>query len=337
MTTRRRFLSTVSAAIAGMMMLAACGANENPASTTATDGAATRTVVDFHGDEVEVPEAPQRIVALTEPTVDGLLALDIEPVGISAGRGQAGAAPYLGEAAAAIDIVGQVGEPNVEAIGAAAPDLIVLDDSAVQKDPAVLEQLKQIAPVFNAGNSANGWQEGLALLAEAVNKNDEAQRVVDAYEDRVAEVKDKLGDEYADSTFSIVRWQGNGPSLILKELAPGRVLSDLGLKRPAAQDREGPGHSEPVSNENMRDIDADYIFFGSLGGSSVGNRAAGGGADADASARALESAREVPGFAELSAVRENRVIAVDGAAWTSAGGPLQAMRILDDIEAALHK
>lgn len=335
MTTRRRFLTTVSAAFAGMMLLGACGPADD-GGPAGTEGA-TRTVVDSQGAEVDVPEAPERIVALSEPTVDGLLALGIEPVGITAGRGQQGPAPYLGDAAAGIEIVGKVGEPNVEAVGAARPDLIVLDGSSVKKDPAVIDQLSQIAPVFHAGDSGTGWQENFGLLADAVNRTADAENVVSEYEDRIAEVKEGLGDEYDDKTFSVVRWQGNGPSLILKELAPGRVLSDLGLQRPPAQDREGPGHSEPVSNENLRDIDADYMFFGSLGGSSVGNKQAGGGADEAASARALESARDVPGFSDLSAVKADRVIPVDGAAWTSAGGPLQTMRILDDIEAALQK
>ena len=40
------------------------------------------------------------------------------------------------------------------------------------------------------------------------------------------------------------------------------MLSDLGLQRPPAQDREGKGHSEPVSLENLSDIDADYMFIG---------------------------------------------------------------------------
>ena len=64
-------------------------------------------------------------------------------------------------------------------------------------------------------------------------------------------MKDQLAPKYGDKTFSIVRWAGNGPALILKELPAGQVLNDLGLKRPEAQDRNGQGHSEPVSLENL--------------------------------------------------------------------------------------
>jgi len=70
---------------------------------------------------------------------------------------------------------------------------------------------------------------------------------------------------YLDQTYSVVRWQGDSAGLILKELPAGQALSALGMKRPANQDRDGEGHSEPVSLENIDQIDADWIFFGTLG------------------------------------------------------------------------
>lgn len=322
----------VAATVIGASAVGACA----PASQDASPRGETRTVVDAEGTQVEVPVEPERVVALSEATVDGLLALDITPVGISAGRGQQGAAPYLADKAEGIPIVGKVGDPNFEAVGAAKPDLIVVDGTSINNNPPLLEQLRQIAPVVYTGFSGSDWRKNLDFLAEAVNKRSEADQLVADYDARVAELKEKLAPKYADKTFSVVRWQGNGASLILKELAPGRALTDLGLRRPPQQDRNGPGHSEPVSNENLADIDADFMFFGSLGGASVGNPDAGGAADAGASEQAIESARQVPGFNELKAVREGNVIPVDGAAWTSAGGPLQTMRILDDIEAALQ-
>ena len=48
----------------------------------------TRQVTDIEDTVVDVPVNPQRIVALSEPTLDGLLALGITPVGAVAGRGQ---------------------------------------------------------------------------------------------------------------------------------------------------------------------------------------------------------------------------------------------------------
>ena len=90
-----------------------------------------------------------------------------------------------------------------------------------------------------------------------------------------------------------------------------------------------------MSLENLSDIDADYMFFGTLGGSSVGNAHAGGGSDTASAEQALTTAREVPGFAALAAVRNGHVILVDGSLWTSTGGPLLMSRIIDSVQEAL--
>src|SRR5690606_27799855 len=135
--------------------------------------------------------------------------------------------------------------------------------------------------------------------------------VVADYEKAVDDAKAELGDRSAE-TFSIVRWQGGSASLILKELPSGTALEDLGLRRPASQDRRGRGHSEPVSLENLSSIDADHMFFGTLGGSSVGNAQAGGSADRDGARSALAAAEKVPGFTDLAASRTGSVHLVDG-------------------------
>ena len=107
------------------------------------------------------------------------------------------------------------------------------------------------------------------------------------------------------------------------------------MRRPAAQDTFGRGHSEPVSLENLPGIDADYMFFGTLGGSSVSNPNAGGTADLAGAEQALKSAELVPGFTRLGAYRAQHIILVDGSAWTSTGGPLLMNRLVDDVRKAL--
>jgi iron complex transport system substrate-binding protein len=90
-----------------------------------------------------------------------------------------------------------------------------------------------------------------------------------------------------------------------------------------------------VSLENLADIDADYLFFGSLGGSSVANPDAGDGVDVAAAGTALAQAEATPGFTDLDAYRAGHVILVDGSLWTSTGGPLLMSGIVDSVVAAL--
>ncbi len=307
-----------------------CSAAPEPAASATQ----TRMVTDITGAEVQVPDRPQRVVPLSEPTLDGVLALGVTPIGTVSGRGQSGVPNYLAEKTAGVPLLGGIGQPNFEAIGAAKPDLILVDGTSVNNNPEVLEALKQIAPVVYTGYAGGEWRTNFRQVAGALGLVEEGEKVIADYEAKVAATKGSLGAR-REQTFSIVRWQGTAPALILKELPPGQALVDLGLRRPTAQDTFGRGHSEPVSLENLQQIDADYIFFGTLGGSSVSNPKAGGSADLEGARKALEAAKQVPGFTRLNAYRQDHIILVDGSAWTSTGGPLLMNRLVDDVRNAL--
>ncbi|WP_199189104.1 iron-siderophore ABC transporter substrate-binding protein [Corynebacterium sp. 13CS0277] len=327
MYSRRQFLTaaTVAAAAAG---LAACG-GAGAAGGGAPTGA-TRTVKDIYGDDIVVPADPQRIVALSEPALDGLLALGITPVGCVAGRGQRTVAPYLPEEAREIELLGSVSQVNFEAVGAAKPDLILVDGTSINNNQPAIDALKVIAPVVYLGYAGGNWRTNFENLAAAVGKEQQAQEIMAAYDEEVAAARGHL-EKYSEDTFSIVRWEGNSAAMILQDLPPGQALMDLGLRRPPAQDRMGRGHSEPVSNENLQDIDADYMFFGTLGGSSISNPDAGGSVDIEAAEQAIASAVRVPGFTDLIAFQDGHIIPVDGALWTSTGGPILMRRIVEDV------
>ncbi|MGN0062685.1 MAG: ABC transporter substrate-binding protein [Nocardioides sp.] len=318
MSVRRRTRLLPALAAVGLLLTAAgCGSGGGDAQASGE----TRTVTDAEGTEMKVPAAPERVVALSEPTLDGVLALGVEPVGTVTGRGQSTVPAYLADAAADIPVLGGVAQPNYEAIGKADPDLILVDGTSINNNPEAISILRKVAPTYVTGFAGGDWRDNFTHVGQALGMDDEVEDVVAAYDQEVGEAKEQLGG-YADSTFSIVRWQGGSAALILKELPGGQALEDLGLTRPEGQDRRGRGHSEPVSLENLSEIDADYLFFGTLGGSSVGNAQAGGTADADGARTALTEAEKVPGFRNLEAYREGHVILVDGSLWTSTGGPL---------------
>ena len=317
-------------ALIGLLALAGCtsGASGEPEE-------AGRTITDANGAQVRVPEAPARVVALSEPTLDGALALGVDVVGTTSGRGQGGVSGYLSDRAAGIPIVASVAGPDIERILALKPDLI-LTDGTVTADDSVLGKLAAIAPTVYVSKRAPDWKTSLRTLAEAVGRPAEADKVLAGYASRVEELRTRLGDR-ADDTVSIVRWGTGQPSVILKELPPSKVVADLGLRRPPAQDREGQGHSEPVSRENLDQLDADWMFFGTLGGATNpqgGNSGTAVGVE-DSRRMLTTDAEQTPGFTALTAYRNKHVIPVDGSAWASAGGPIAAVVILDQLGAAM--
>ncbi len=319
-------------AAGGVLGLALAACTSGAPGETAAEG---RKVTDGNGAEVTVPENPVRIIALSEPTLDGALALGADVVGTTSGRGQGAVPGYLSDQADGIPIVASVAGPNIERILALEPDLIVTDGT-VAADDAVLGKLSGIAPTVFVSKKAADWKSAFTSLAAVLGRTAEAEKVLAGYASRVDEIKGKLGDR-ADDTVSIVRWGTGQPSVILKELPPSTVVADVGLRRPPAQDRDGLGHSTPVSRENLDQLDADWMFFGTLGGATNpqgGNTGTAVGVEASA-AMLRDDALGTPGFTRLTAYRNKHVIPVDGSAWASAGGPIAATVILDQLGKAL--
>lgn len=347
---RRRWVG--AAVVAALCALAACGSGGATAAEPGTggesdgelvasglpgvaDGTPVRVIDDVRHDPITVPADPQRVVTLSEPTLDGVLALGVVPVGTVNGRGQMTVPNYLMDLAEGIPTVGTVAQFNYEAIAALDPDLILTYASG-GNNPEAVEILSNVAPVYFVGYAGADWRTTFRNVANALNRQNQAEEVLADFDVYAAGVRSRLGDAgYGDATFSIVRWQGSNASLILNELPPGMALKEIGLRRPPNQDRDGRGHSEPVSLENLDEIDADYMFFGTLGGSSVNNPQAGGTADIAGAEKALEEAEGVPGFRDLQAYRDGNVILVDGSLWTSTGGPILLTRIIEFVEEEL--
>lgn len=166
----------------------------SPQSASASASPAeTRTVNDANGQDVAVPLKPSRVVSLSEPTTDNTLVLGVTPVGVVSGRGQSGVASYLADRAGDIEILGSVGTPTPEAIGAAHPDPILVDGTSVKSDDAdTLNALNQIAPVFYAANSGDEWRETFTRTAAALGVEDETTAKMAAFDAHVASVSSRL-------------------------------------------------------------------------------------------------------------------------------------------------
>ncbi|MGP1498370.1 MAG: iron siderophore ABC transporter substrate-binding protein, partial [Schaalia odontolytica] len=127
-----RIRAIVGVALAALALGACSSSHPAPASSPeASDVSETRTVTDASGQDVTLPSHPSRVVTLSEPTTDNALALGVTPIGVVSGRGQQTVPNYLVERAGDIPILGSIGTPNPEAIGAAHPDLILVDGTSV--------------------------------------------------------------------------------------------------------------------------------------------------------------------------------------------------------------
>ncbi|BET52312.1 MULTISPECIES: ABC transporter substrate-binding protein [Streptomyces] len=318
--SRRTVVTSAAAVVAGALLLTGCGEDDGGSDSAGGQASSTRRVTDATGRQVEVPAAPKKVVTLSEPTLDAALALGVEPVGATAGRGQQGVSTYLAAKAGKADVVATVAEADMEKLAALQPDLILLDETtAVKKE---VSKLESIAPTVVTAKLNEDWKKAFTATADALNQKAAAEKLLSDFDADVAAAKGKLG-ENAGAVVSVVRWQNKAPSAVGRGVGHvGATLTALGLDRPKDQQGAGTGHSEPVSLEKLSTIDGDWLFLGTLGEKTDGEKA-------------YAEARKVPNFGKLKAEREGHVVVVQGSAWNSAGGPLAARVVLDDLTAAL--
>ncbi|WP_171014149.1 ABC transporter substrate-binding protein [Chitinivorax sp. B] len=277
-----------------------------------------RNVVDAAGTAQTIPDHPQRVLVLSELDLDALLALQVTPVGTTTGRGQQGVPRYLGAAATKITLVGDFSTPVLDRVITAQPDLILAGGAP---DPAMLAQLRKVAPTLVSFKPSEDWQTAFRRVAQWLGREQQADRFMTEYRARAATVRTRLAKQ-ANATVSIVRWSPQGPAYMLKDSFASRVLADVQLVRPATQQQPGVAHSPPISLEALNRVDADWLFVGTL--STTGQ-----------AADALQVARQTPAFNQLNAVKRNQLVVVDGSLWTSLGGPLAAMAVLTDVDKAM--
>ncbi|KAF4406445.1 MULTISPECIES: ABC transporter substrate-binding protein [Streptomyces] len=319
-SARPGLTAAVALTAATVLTLAGCGSEDSggKAAAKAGGGSEGRTVTDATGAEVETPAQPKKVVTLSENDLDSALALGVKPVGLSAGRGQKGAPEYLGDDAKGIPVVGAVTGPDIEKVVRARPDLILAGQIA---DKQVLSQLREIAPTVVTAGKGKTWKDSFTLAGEALNKSDEAKSFLADYDRRVDEVKEAIGDR-AGSSVSVARYSARGTAVMQQGVFISDVLKDLGFERPGIQNDRGEGHSTPVGDEDIEQIDGDWLFIGTLAST---------GKDADL----FEELKKKPAYRQVGAVEKGNVTEIDGSMWTSVGGARASMKVLDDIEKAM--
>ncbi len=311
---RRRVLPTAALAAAALLLTACSGGSPEAAETS--EAAAEGTTVGTAFGDVAVPADPARVVTLAESALDVSLAVGVTPVGTTASRGGDSAPAYLGEGAAGIPVVATVTEPNLEAVLEAQPDVILASPGLAQDR---YDALAAIAPTVVPDSTIGGdWQEPLRTYAEALGATEELDEALGEVTARA----EALADQGAlDGSAAVVRWAANGPVLMNAALMSGSLLQAAGATPvQAAADLGTRPHSDPLSLENLTQVDADRLFLAAFGADGTG---------------ALDAARSQPAFTQLQAVQQDTTSEVDGSIWSSAAGPIAADLVMDDIETAV--
>ncbi|MFF2044942.1 ABC transporter substrate-binding protein [Kitasatospora sp. NPDC058170] len=339
--TRRAALSALAAAGSGLL-LAACGSSGSDSSGSdssgsdssgaGSDGAGsggagsggagsggassggTRTVRHARGEST-VPQRAVRVVVLDTDALDSVVTLGITPVGATTVSDGAPFSAYLPAARfAGTKPVGVIGQPGLESIAALRPDLIL---SNQVRDDKRYDELSKIAPTVLTKTTGPAWKENFRLHAEALGRQTEAAAVEAEYQGKVRALVTALGgpEKTAATRVGMARFLAGAPTrLYLNDTFVGSVFRDLGVGRPANQDK--PGFSLEISPEQVDQAAADVIFYSVYGDAAKSDHG-----------RITEGAL----WRSLDAVRNGRVYQVDDNLWMLGIGYTGAGLILAQI------
>jgi iron complex transport system substrate-binding protein len=264
---------------------------------------------------------PQRIVVLSGDQLDALCALGLQSRIVAAALpdGSTSQPSYLGKVVHDVPGAGSRSQPDLQAIKAANPDLILGSQALI---PDAYPQLSAIAPTVFTGPPGAKWEDNLRTVGAATGRLDAANGLVDGFE----QAADKTGADSDATHFqaSVVQFTDTTMRVYGADNFPASVLAAVGVDRPATQ----------------RFTDKPYIEIG-ITDTDLKNSPDFSGADGDivyisfASPAAKDRAPKIlegEAWKRLSANRDNRVFAVNNEVWQSGEGIVAARGMLADLK-----
>ncbi|WP_017586072.1 ABC transporter substrate-binding protein [Nocardiopsis ganjiahuensis] len=258
-TTGARAAAGAAAGALAVLLAAGCStaqdAEESPSEANASDGTYPVTVETAFG-EVTVEQTPERVVALGFAPAEAALSLGVEPVSVAEDPDALEqSVPWMAEEIADTadpGLLGADGEPNLEAIAAAEPDLILAQTYQVA-DQTAFDNLNAIAPtVLPATDALNvDWDERLLKTAEALGRPTEAEELISQIRAEFTEIGATVPD-IEERTYQWVRADADGYGF-----GNGSLFELFGLR--PAENQDNTQGSDPLSREHTADLDADLL------------------------------------------------------------------------------
>lgn len=306
--------------LALFIILAGCSANKETSEEVEKDVATEeRTLTDAMGHEVTIPANPKRVIA--SYLEDNLVALGITPVAQWTVNDGASIQEYLQEDLKDIPTIPY--DLPFEVVTSFAPDLLIMS-SAEAVEGSKYEQYSKIAPTYVLETDANSdWRDKLLKVGEVFNKTDEAEKVLDAYDEKAKESKQLIQEIIGEESAAAIWLVNNNFFIVGDNVSSGAVLyEDLGLATPnVVKEISGTatGNWSAISLEKLAELDADHLF---LINSDKGN-----------GAEMLQD----PVWKEIPAVKNGNIYEFEAETAWLYSGPIANSKIIDDVVASLTK
>ncbi len=259
MKFQRKILPLFAAVAAAGMALSGCsgageGTTANASSTTAAAEASWPRTITHEAGETVIPAQPKNIASTSLSVTGTLLAIDA-PVTSSAATNPSDVTDKVGFFSQWADVAAErnVGvlypnlEFDLEAVVAAAPDLIVVSTSGADSAADHYKELSAIAPTIVVNYGDKSWQDLALELGKATGTENSAGAAVVKYDLHVKDVAAKIKLPAGESNIISYNGAGQDNGVAKKTGSHAAVLESLGFK--IAEVPEGLDTSEKARQD----------------------------------------------------------------------------------------
>lgn len=308
---------------------AACAQDRTPTSTgpvSLTDGV---------GRRVDLPRPATRVAVLEWQQVEDALTLCVAPVAVA---DTAGYSTYVSaeKLPAGTTDVGDREQPNLDALFASRPDLIIVEAFGAD-DPKVTAVSNRGVPVLvtkgaDVTDPIGNMKNVFTTIATATGRTARGNEVIAGFDQHLAEAKQKVaGVVLPTRSFLFFDGYVDGGNLVIRPYGQGSLFNALGEQlgltgawTAAVDASRGSGGVDPqyglaqTDVEGLTAVGAANLFYAD-------------DATPDSLVKQLPAS---PIWTSLPAVREGRAHAFPSGVW-GAGGPLSNQQAIDAFVAAI--
>ena len=294
---------------AGITIPKFVGGNSEPVSETIT--------ITHELGETPVTTNPQKVVVFDYGILDALDSLGVNVIGVV----QSGLPDYLTKyAGEEYSSIGTLKEPDMEAIFALTPDLIII--SGRQAD--YYEELNKIAPTIHLGidnaDYLGSFKSNMDILGQIFGKEKEVASKVEEIEKAIAELNAKVTEKNINGLITLAN--DGAFSVYGQESRFGIIHKEFGVT-PVDTTIDSGTHGQKATFEYVAEKNPQYLFV-------VDRAAVTGG---NTSAKELFDNELV---ARTDAYKNDNIVYLDPTIWyTSVGGFTSTLRMVEEVDAAI--
>lgn len=286
MKTIKRVISGILVVILGFAITACTAKNaeqtkiENKESSKATTY--PLKIKDSYDREITIEKEPQKVISLAPNITETIFALEKNSTLV----GRTDFCDYP-EAAASIQAVGSLQQPNIEKIAELKPDLVIASTHFSKDVLKKLEEINIPVVVLYGSESFEGAYETIEKIGEVLNVSQKADTIVTNMKNKVAQVEAKVKGKSSPVLYYVVSYGEFGDYTATGDTFISKMIKMAGGKN-AAEDASGWKYSL----EKLVEKDPEIIIVSKYFDTKSGFTAA-------------------AGYKELTAVKNNKVLEID--------------------------